>query len=178
MEEWRSTLGGGGRVEIGLARGRLWWLLLASAVLVAGCLYLALTAASVGGQVIGWAGVVLFGLGLLIFPRQLAQRGPAVVVDDQGIAVPAQGVLVPWSAALGASVFRSQRTRLVQIAATPEFMESYYADHRRIAAMRAINARVTGAESVSLPTPLAAPAEEVAAWLSEEIQRRKPTDQP
>jgi hypothetical protein len=173
-QEWSDVLLREGRLEIGLRKGRLVLLLLGCLVFVV--VGLAMAARGEGtDRVFGILSVLFFGLGLVVFPRQLLRSEPGVVVHELGIEAPRFRVTVPWSDARGASVFSSSGTHLVQVEADPDLLDRYYAHHPVLARTRAANKRLTGGrESLSLPSPLAVDAEAFAVWLDEEIRKRNP----
>jgi hypothetical protein len=173
-QEWSNALLLDGRVEIGLRKGRLVLLLLSCLLFVLVGLCTALLGEGVD-RVFGVAAVLFFGLGLAVFPRQLVQKEPGVVVHELGIEAPRSGVSIRWSDARGAFVFSTRGTHLVQVEADPDLLDRYYADHPVLAKTRAVNKRLTdGREALSLPSPLAVDAGAFAVWLDEEIRRRNP----
>lgn len=172
-QEWCAQLARDGRVEVGLRTRRLWGLTAVSLLFVLAGLAM-IGSDSGSDRVAGWVCVLLFGFGLVLFPRQALQRGPAVVVDAQGISAPRHGTVIPWDAATGTAVFSHRGTDLVQVAADTDFLDRHYESHPVQARARSANRLLTGGvESLSLPSPLAVDAEEFARWLGEEIQRRR-----
>lgn len=174
-QEWSDTLARDGRLEIALGKRRLVLLLGLSVVFVVLGVWIWLGAESTTDRVLAAITVVFFGAGVFLFARGLVRNAPAVVIDEQGIASPQFGVTVPWSAALGADVFSSRGSHLVQVEADKPVIDAYYAEHRAQALARGANRKLMGGrESLSLPSPLQVDAHEFALWLDEEIRRRNP----
>jgi hypothetical protein len=173
-QEWAAALERDGRVEISLRKGRVVLLLLICLAFVLIGLALAFTGDATE-RVYGGLAAVLFGIGLYVFPRQLMRRGPALVVDQQGLTVPQYDTVLPWSAAHGTQVFTSRGTSLVQIEADPGYLDEFYRSHRIMGLARGMNRRLTrGVDCLSLPSPLKADAYQLAFWLDAEIRKRNP----
>ena len=59
--------------------------LLGLTCLMVGMCWLCTTLPALPAQVVGWFGVVFFGLGFIALPVMLFRRGPQFIVDDEGI---------------------------------------------------------------------------------------------
>lgn len=171
---WAATVAGGGRVEIGLRRGRLVRLVLTSAVFVALGVIMLVTGDTGRERAVAVTCIVFFGLGVLVLAWQLARAGVQVVVDGAGVQVPRWTLRVPWSVVEGAVVLTVQRHRLVQLLVDPAFHEQWSAGTSGIQAgvARANRALLDGRHAFSLPGPLDVDEEVLARWLSVEARAR------
>lgn len=165
-----------GRIEIGLRRRRLGCLFVGSVVFLVVCLGILVSATSAGDRVMGTLAVGLCALCVAVFGVQLRQRGPAVVVDGQGIhaTYPRGDATIPWEAALGAFVYSVRGTHLVTLHVPAEFMATYL--EGRGGATRGLaklQRGMLGGDTISLPAPLDVDHDAFAAWLDAEAARRR-----
>lgn len=65
--------------------------------MLAGC-WFCTTIPTLKAQIIGWAGLILFGLGLIAMLVQVCRSGPSVILDDGGIHdLRSSFGAIPWS---------------------------------------------------------------------------------
>jgi hypothetical protein len=67
-------------------------------------------------QVVGWLGVVFFGLAAVVIPLQLLRRGPVVIIDDSGVLDRRLGVgLIPWQDISSVSITQIRNQRFISL---------------------------------------------------------------
>lgn len=66
----------------------------------------------------GYASIIFFGLGVLIFIRKLSDNRPGLIIDDLGLSDNSSGVAggqILWSDILGISVLKVHRQKFVML---------------------------------------------------------------
>jgi hypothetical protein len=173
---WSARLEREGRVELPLARGRTFALLLLA--LVFALLGVALIASSGGSPRPLLTGVLALGFfgggGVAALVRFVRSSGPPVLVTTRGVLITGmddQGE-VPWSQVVGVGLVQVRSTRMVTLQVSPD----YYAERLR---HRGAGARLVGAANravagpqITLPTTVKAPVTALGAWLDLEARRR------
>jgi hypothetical protein len=67
-------------------------------------------------RLVGWFGVVFFGLGFIVVPWMLCSKGPLLVIDDHGIEDRRWKIgVIPWEDVHSLSVITIQSTKLLGI---------------------------------------------------------------
>jgi hypothetical protein len=162
---WDEQLARHDRIEVGLRRRRVVVMtLLCLAFAAVGGL---MAAGGTGSDLVwGWACLVFFGGGSLVLARQGVRRGPAAVITSRDIESRAHHWSVPWPAVRGAFVFSNRGTHLVTVVVDRDWYAAWMREQGTVKRLLArVNRRFLGVESMSLPAPLDADPDLLAAWI-------------
>ena len=104
------------RLHFHRSRAKNFGLALIGLALVAASLFMVRTSEDAFDRLIGWFGVVFFGLAIVVGIKRALQGGVAFVLDRAGITVEEGGIdLIPWSEVESCSVITVRGTRFLSL---------------------------------------------------------------
>lgn len=89
--------------------------LLGSVFVIAG-IWIVTTDHGQRAQIIGWANIIFFGLGVAVFIAQLFNNKPRLILTDEGVEdVSLKMGVIEWQDIVGATVIRISRTAFIAL---------------------------------------------------------------
>lgn len=172
IDGWANELRRTGQVVVRPGRARLALFLIGAVLLTLGCLGAALGGDELKTMLVGWVGVLFFGVvGIPTMFKSLFGSRDAVTVDAVGVK--SHGVLVPWPEIQSVAEGQSGRNHYVMLGVEPQFLETTSQQDSLVArGMAAANRHLSDGSFVYLPSVLRDPAS-LSEWLGEEIRSRE-----
>lgn len=104
------------------------------------------------------------------------RRSTRLVVDDDGLWIPSGRLRIPWSALVGAEVFRTRGVSMLLLGVTEDFHARWLEGRGWFVRAMWLAERVSraGGPRFRVPGHLAVDLGPFACWLDGEIERRGP----